>query len=365
LDRESAAYDPIFASLPSQKSQKRKLSILDESKHTCVKHVVSSLTLTFDVYVVFCSRLRRSRPAPLGPALFLRFTLCQCYASQKLSHSACALCLGSESSKEVNLIANTSQIMYKRAHPTPGLAWARESSVVVVVAQIRALDSQLARSALESDTAVGSACGWLLRVSVHRSAARAACGSGGLGAHTLLLLVVSRLLILVIAAPLRATDPNLARQTLESDTAVGAARRGLLVLRATTRLVEVAPVRAVDLDLTRQALTSDAAKVAAHLWLFIVRDLDRGLSAAHGRGGLKEGSNGARRRRLALRGGRLLASERRACTTGTILLLGRAVVIGLDGVTKAESGLRVQGEEEVESGGGLRADVRREESGHG
>jgi hypothetical protein len=37
-----------------------------------------------------------------------------------------AQCL-SESSKEVNLIANTSQInMYKRAHPTPGLAWARE-----------------------------------------------------------------------------------------------------------------------------------------------------------------------------------------------------------------------------------------------
>jgi hypothetical protein len=233
--------------------------------------------------------------------------------------------------------------------------------VVVVVAQIRALDLQLARRTLESDTAVGAACGALLRVSMHRSAARAACGSGGLRAHTLLLLVVRGLLIEVMTAPLRATDSNLARGTLESDTAVLSARGGLFILRATTRLVEVAPVRATHLDLARLALTSEASKVAAHLWLFIVRDLDRGLSAAHGRRGLKEGSNDARGRRLTLRGGRLLAAERGTHTTGTNLFFGRAGVIGLDGVTKAESGLGVQGEEEVESGGGLGADVRCEE----
>ena len=40
-------------------------------------------------------------------------------------------------------------------------------------------------------------------------------------------------------------------------------------------------------------------------------------------------------------------------------------MVGLDGVTKTNGGLRVQGEEEVESGGGLRADVGSKECGHG
>ena len=146
------------------------------------------------------------------------------------------------------------------------------------MAQIRAADTKFARGTRLGHSAVLAASGGLISMGMHRSAARPARGSGGLRVVVLALLHVRRLLsvgivpretgvalILVMTAQLRATDSNLARSALESDTAVLSACGRLLILRAAARLVKVAPVSALDWDLTRRALTSEASKVTAHL----------------------------------------------------------------------------------------------------
>ena len=201
------------------------------------------------------------------------------------------------------------------------------------MAQIRDADTKFARGTRLGHSAVLAASGGLVSVSMHRSAARPACGSRGLRVVVLALLHVRRLLsvgivpretgvalILVMTAQLRATDSNLARSALESDTTVLTARGRLLILRAATRLVEVAPVSALDLDLTRRALTSEASVVATHL----SRALSPGETGIAlrflSREFLKERADGARRRGGAHTGlGYLFLGSGRTHTTGAFL----------------------------------------------